>query len=201
MGSKCQKSVLTAVILAAGESSRMKYPKPLLEIAGKTFTSIIVEKIHKAGISDIIFVLGANAEFIKENINTDKLTVILNRLWQEGQLSSLQAAIKEVRDRTEGIMVFLIDHPQIKILTIQKMIESYKNTAADVIVPEYNGRTGHPVIFRHNVFEDLMKTSLSKGAREVIRDSKYNVIKIKVKDPYIRQDIDTQEEFKNIEIT
>lgn len=190
---------IAAVILAGGRSSRMGYPKPLLKIRNKSFLEIIREKISKAGIEDIYLVLGSEAEFIKKNLNTKGIKIIINRNWKKGQVSSLKAAIKKIESNTDGIMMFLIDHPQVKFVTLKKMIEFFRENDADIIVPEYNGCGGHPVIFHRKVFNALMKVPLDQGARAVLRNKKYITQRVSVNDPYIRQDVDTSGEYDNIE--
>ncbi len=101
----------------------------------------------------------------------------------------------------------LIDHPQVSIKTIEKLVETYIKTfsgqslggPADVVLPEYKGRGGHPVIFSRSVFDKILNAPLNKGARSVVRDRKSNVVRVKVNDKYIRQDIDTNKEYKGIE--
>lgn len=190
---------ITAVILAGGKSRRMGYPKPLLRIGKKSFLNIIKEKILKAGIKSIYLVLGSDAEFIKKNLNTENLKVIINKSWEQGQLSSLKAAIKKIKRNTDGVIMFLIDHPQVEVSTLRKLIEVFEQKDADIIVPEYNGRGGHPVIFHRNVFNALLKAPLDEGAKAVLRNKKYNTERVNVNDPYIRQDVDTPGEYSNIE--
>lgn len=189
---------ISAVVLAGGKSSRMGCPKPLLKIGDKTFFQIISEKILKAGIKNIYLVLGADSEYIKSNLNTENMAIIINNSWKKGQLSSLQAAIRNVKNDTEGIMMFLIDHPEVKVLTIKKLIKAFEAENADVVVPEYNGRGGHPVIFSSSVFKALLDAPLNEGARAVVRNKNYIKRRIIVNDSCILQDIDTMDEFRGI---
>ncbi len=189
---------ITAVILAGGKSHRMGTPKPLLKLKNKTFLDLIREKITEAGIKNIYLVLGADAEYLRNNLNTENLNIIINKSWQNGQLSSLKAAIKRVKKETDGIIMFLIDHPSVKVSTIKKLLEAFREGSADIIVPEYEGRGGHPVIFSRNVFIALLQAPLNEGARAVVRNTKYITKRIRVNDRHIRQDIDTPEDFKKI---
>lgn len=189
---------ITAIILAGGKSHRMGTPKPLLKLKNKTFLDLIREKITKAGIKNIYLVLGADAEYLKNNLNTENLNIIINKSWQNGQLSSLKAAIKRVKKETDGIIMFLIDHPSVKVSTIKKLLEAFREGSADIIVPEYEGYGGHPVIFSRNVFIALLQAPLNEGARAVVRNTKYITKRIRVNDRHIRQDIDTPEDFKKI---
>lgn len=189
---------LSAVILAAGESSRMGEPKPLIKIANKTFFEIIKKKIIAAGIKDIHMVLGAESGTIISVLNPKGINIIINKLWQQGQISSLKKAVEYLSDRTDAIIMFLIDHPQIEITTIKQLIDKYKNGSADIIIPEYEGRGGHPVIIANSVYRAILEAPLNSGARSVFRKSEFNSVRVKVNDPNIRQDIDTKEDYHGI---
>ena len=69
---------------------------------------------------------------------------------------------------------------------------------SNIIVPEYNGCSGHPVMFSRNTFKALLDAPLDKGARTIIRDEKFIKKRIKVNDPYVLQDIDTKEDLNGI---
>ncbi|MFC2061100.1 NTP transferase domain-containing protein [Elusimicrobiota bacterium] len=189
---------ITAIILAAGESARMGSPKALLKIEDKNFIDIIREKLMEAGISDICLVLGAGAGDVKSNLNTDGLNIKINENWEKGQLSSLKTGLKGVSDQANAVMMCLIDHPQVQLETIKKLIVGFMDTKADIVIPQYQERGGHPVIYNKTVFKALMEAPLDKGARVIAKDSQYNILKVDVDDPYIRQDIDTPEEYNQI---
>jgi molybdenum cofactor cytidylyltransferase len=189
---------ITAIILSGGSSSRMGSPKSLLEIQGKTFIDIIKEKIHASGINDIYIVLGSDPDYIINNLNKDNLEIIINKSWKNGQLSSLKAAVQKAGDKSDAVMMFLVDHPQVKLDTIRKLINVYNYEKAHIIIPEYNGRGGHPVIFSKETFAGILEAPLNEGAKAVVRDNRYKRIRIPVDDPYVLQDIDTPAEFKKI---
>ncbi|MDA3792323.1 MAG: nucleotidyltransferase family protein [Elusimicrobia bacterium] len=198
-----QKNI-DAVILAAGASSRMGRSKALLRVGKTTFAGLIQSKLNKAGIKNIYLVLGARANYIKKNLNTEGLNIIINNSWEKGQLSSLKKAVKKLSPETDAFLMCLIDHPQVKLDTLNKIIKTYlenvfRKKAADIVLPEYKGRGGHPVIFSRSVFKELLRVPLNKGARAVVRNKKNNVIRVKVNDRYIRQDIDTEKEYNKVE--
>jgi len=190
--------IIKAAVLSAGASSRMGEPKALLKINGKNFIQIITEKIRKAGIKDICIVLGSNAEALRNSIGVENVRILVNRDWEKGQLSSLKTAVRNTGSDTDSLLAALIDHPMIKTDTIVKIIDSYRKSRADIVIPDYKGRGGHPVLYSRNVFKGLMEAPLSEGARAVVRSTEYIVERVDVDDPFIRQDIDTVKEYKEI---
>jgi molybdenum cofactor cytidylyltransferase len=191
---------LIAVVLAAGASSRMGFPKPLLRIGGKYFGDIVIQKIQKSGIKNILLVLGAKAEEIQKKLNTEGINIVINEEWESGQLSSLKKAIDGLVRENDAIMVCLVDQPLITQKTFDGMSDSYKkdNSNADIILPIYNGKRGHPVIFRRSVFDALLDIPLNEGARAVVNNTDYEKMQVEVDDPGIRRDIDTPEEYEKI---
>ncbi|MFH1416645.1 MAG: nucleotidyltransferase family protein [Elusimicrobiota bacterium] len=195
-----KKSKLSAVILAAGKSSRMKFPKPLLEIKGKNITKMILDKISAAGIKQVYTVLGAEAERISGQLKLEGINTIINKEWEHGQISSLKTAINEVGDTAAAMMVFLIDHPQVEISTIRKLIKEFEAGDYDIVIPEYMGSGGHPVIFRDSVFSDLMDAPAEAGARAVVKSGKHTLKRVCVEDVFVKQDLDTPEDLALIDV-
>lgn len=186
---------IAGIILAGGESKRMGRPKPLIDVGGKTFSQIIVEKLKSAGLRDISIVLGSDAENIKKDLNIKNIKTIINSNWRGGQISSLKAALKNVSSDTEALVVCLIDHPGVSVTTIDSIISEYLLGGNDIVIPVYAGRGGHPVVFGRRVFNDLMAASEKSGAREVVRSGKFRVARISLDDPFIRQDLDTPDDY------
>ncbi|MGM0442146.1 MAG: nucleotidyltransferase family protein [Elusimicrobiota bacterium] len=191
---------ICAVILAAGESRRMGKLKPLLTLGDKNFTQILKDKIKGAGIRDIYLVLGARAGYIKENLNTSGLNIIINKSWPEGQLSSLKAALKKIKNKYRGLMMFLIDHPQVKQETVDALLGAFeKNPEKDIFIPSYKMSAGHPVIWSRSVFDALLDAPLNQGARVVTKNPEFKKEWVNVDDPYIKQDIDTPQDLRQVE--
>jgi len=113
-------------------------------------------------------VLGAHAEPIAKAVNLKADEIVINQEWEKGQLSSIQAALRSLPQGTDGILLCLIDHPLISSALIQEMIEQFYKTKKPVVLPVYEGRRGHPVIFSASLYEELLSAPLEMGARAVV---------------------------------
>jgi len=114
-------------------------------------------------------VLGANAELIRQAVEMDAASVVLNDDWPKGQLTSIQAAIRNLpAGATDGMMVFLVDHPLISAGLVDKLIERFYRTGAPVVVPTYEGKRGHPAIFASRLYDELLAAPVETGARAVV---------------------------------
>jgi molybdenum cofactor cytidylyltransferase len=147
----------------------MGSPKALLPFQGRPFLEHLLEVIRHPKIGVRRVVLGAHAEPIGKAIALNPEEVVINEDWEKGQLSSIQAALRSLPAGTDGILLCLIDHPLISQLLVDGLIEQFYETHAPVVVPVFEGRRGHPVIFSAALYEELQKAPLDVGARSVVR--------------------------------
>jgi molybdenum cofactor cytidylyltransferase len=160
--------MLAAVILSGGASSRMGSPKALLPYQGRPFLEHLLEVTRHPKIGVRRVVLGAHAEPITQAVELQAGEAVVNEEWEKGQLSSIQAALRSLPAGTDGILMCLVDHPLISSALVDGLIEQFYATRALVVVPVFEGRRGHPVIFSAAVYEELEKAPQELGARSVV---------------------------------
>ncbi len=187
----------SAVILAAGESSRMENsPKANLLYRNKTFLENLVVVFQDAGIDPIIVVLGAHVDEVKKNHVNLPVEFIVNTNYQEGQLSSIKESLKLISAESELMIVHLVDHPLIQSNTIMSILFKRTETNASVIIPTYENRRGHPVLFGKEVFSELQNASIHVGAREVVWNHKDDLKEVATNDRGILININSPEEYR-----
>src|SRR5580698_10577777 len=161
--------MLTAVILAAGESKRMGSPKALLLYHDKTFLAHLLDITRHPKIGSQIIVLGAGAEAISEHVGLDPAMTVINSEWESGQLSSIKAAVKSIGSKpSDGVLLCLVDHPLITSALVNELVETFHRSGKAIIVPTFHGKRGHPVIFASKLFPELLAASDETGARSVV---------------------------------
>jgi molybdenum cofactor cytidylyltransferase len=161
--------MLAAAILAAGESKRMGQPKALVPFQGSTFVEHLIAATRHARVGITRVVLGAGAEAIRAQLKIDPAWVVVNGDWPKGQLSSIHAAIRSLpAGVSDGILVCPVDHPLISADLVGRLIAAFDSGGKLIVLPRYHGRRGHPVIFRAELYEELLAASAEVGARQVV---------------------------------
>jgi molybdenum cofactor cytidylyltransferase len=190
--------MIIAVVLSAGESSRMGRPKALLPIGGQKFIERIITVLGQSRVDRSIVVLGHDADQLRRQIEHLPVEVVINPDYHSGQLSSLQAAIRGIEndDRCEGILVHLVDHPFIDVALVDALIQRFCETKKLIVVPRYKGKRGHPVLFSRDLFKELLNAPLDQGAKAVVNAHRHETLEIEWQDEGITLDIDTPDLYR-----
>jgi molybdenum cofactor cytidylyltransferase len=160
-----------------------------------------------------VVVVGHQATKLKKNIKlyleTKRREVpiefALNKYYRSGMASSIRAGMKRVSLTTDAVLITLGDKPKIAVSTILSLIHRIPKTRKSIILPIYQGQTGHPVIFKKNYFSQLTSLNPSKlkqdyGARFLIEENQDDILKVKVNDAGVVRDIDTWQDYINTSI-
>jgi molybdenum cofactor cytidylyltransferase len=198
--------LISAIVLAAGKSERMGSPKALLPISGRTFLENILDAISHTSIEETVVVVGHHRREIEAAIKLPRAErkrdsaqpqkLIFNADYEKGMITSFQTGIRALSWDTAGAFLFLVDHPLVEPATIEAMIA---NLAPDrIVLPTFEGRRGHPVLFSLEVLEEILALPSSEGANIVVRKNPDRIVEVPVNTPGILVDIDTPEQFERL---
>ena len=160
--------MLAAVILSGGASERMGSPKALLPYQGRPFLEHLLDVTRHKKISVRRVVLGVHAEPIAKTIHLSADEVVINADWEKGQLSSIQVALNSLPAGLDGMLLCLVDHPLISASLVGDLVSTFYSSNAPIVLPVFEGRRGHPVVFSAKLFPELQTAPLEVGARAVV---------------------------------
>ena len=190
---------VAALILAAGESSRMGADKATLDYKGSAFLAGILKTLGEAGIERVAVVLGHHAAEIRQSVNLGAAEVVTNPDYQRGQTSSLQVGLEALEaEELEAVVVCLVDHPAISAQTIRQIVAAFRDSRAPVVIPTHQGRRGHPVVLGRQLFEELLSLGREVGANTVVRKHREATKFVEVDDPGILLDIDDPVSYRRL---
>jgi molybdenum cofactor cytidylyltransferase len=161
--------LLAAIILSAGASSRMGQPKALLPFREGTFLEHLIQITRHPRIGVTRVVLGADAEEIRAIAKLEPSVVVLNPNWEQGQLSSICEGIRSLEGTsTDGMILCPVDHPLVSAMLVSDLVGKFYAERKSIVLPTFNGRRGHPVIFSSALYGELLAAPADKGARAVV---------------------------------
>ena len=143
------------VILAAGDSTRMGFPKQLAEVKDKPLLEIIIEKVNSNFESSTV-VLGSENEIIEEKINFHNSNILINENWEEGIISSIRTSLffYQEQKQVENLIFFLGDQPEVKDEVISAL-QSNEIDNSKIVIPQYRYKLGFPILIPRQFWPKL----------------------------------------------
>lgn len=191
-------SEVIPVILAAGDSIRMGYPKALLPLGDDFFLTHILKTIGAAGLGKPIVVLGRAASRIQTVLDLQGSEVLVNEDPDRGQLSSVQLALDSLCPDCVGAMIWPVDQPLISVRLVEDLTRLFLSTGAPVASPICGAKRGHPVIFSREVFTELKAASVDEGPKEIVNRHKQDAAELFTNETGTIVDIDTPSDYENV---
>ena len=197
---------LCAVILAAGDSTRMGRDKALLpwppvpsgELFRQTFLSAAIAALGP--FNDMVLVVGGNnAENLAPVVYSNGAFLVRNPAPERGQFSSLQAGLQEVLNRgRDAAMITLVDRPPVTHATLRNLRDAFIASVARgrwAVVPEFQGKHGHPIIVGREMIEVFLKATSTTTARDIEHLHQSRMEYFPVDDPFVAMNVDTPDDY------
>ena len=188
--------MISAIILAAGSSNRMKLGNKLL--LKKNNTTIIqktFQNIKSSKVNEIIIVLGKDPEIFKKEIKDKNITFTINQNYHTGMSSSIKKGLEKIDQRSIATLICLGDMPLIKTSTYNKIIDTFYKNKEKNIIPYFENKKGNPVLFNKFFFKKLKMVEGDNGAKFFIKKNFESFLKLEVIDQGVIKDIDNDEQY------
>ncbi|MFZ7110946.1 MAG: nucleotidyltransferase family protein [Desulfatiglandales bacterium] len=190
---------VAGLILAAGTSTRMGSPKPLLTMRGSTLLNRILREALHSELERVVLVLGFEASRIRESLefplDVPKLTIVENPAYIKGMSSSIIAGLSQVEGSYDHVLIILADMPFITCDLINRFIRRYADSGLPLGAVTQGGKRSHPVIISRRFYQDLHALKGDEGARTLFSKQVNQLCLYEPEGTYNDMDIDTPEDY------
>ena len=190
---------ISAVVLAAGDSSRMgKRNKLVLPFDGKTIIETVIDNLLAAEVNEVIVVLGFEGQQIRNILKNRDVHFVENPNYEIGMTSSIQTGVSATSERSTGYLICLSDMPFLTPQDYNKIISARKLAKKCIIKPNFQGQSGNPILFSAHFRKEILNHKPVDGCRQIVIDNQPLVVKVAFDNPRILRDIDTKEDYSNL---
>lgn len=193
------ESRVGAIVLAAGSSSRMGEVKQLLPLANSTVLERTLANLTDSGVDEIVLVLGSAAETIRERLAASPmkhLRIFVNPDYGQGMATSLRAGLSVLDRNIKAALIVLSDQPFVRAETFDQIIDQYRRSDAQIVIPMFHGVRGNPVLLDRSVFPEVMALQGDIGCRAIFGNHLDGISKVEVNDVGILLDIDNKDDYE-----
>jgi len=187
--------MISAIILAAGESKRMGETKLLLAYGEETIIDTVIGNVVRSKVDKTLVVLGSDWHKIAEKIRKSQVSVTINPHYQRGMFSSVLHGLQLLPESVQAVIIVLADQPRVPTSVINSLIRAFKKYRKGIVLPVYKNKRGHPVLIDLKYRQEIKKISPEKGLRELIYSHPDDIREVKVSTPSILKDIDDREDY------
>jgi CTP:molybdopterin cytidylyltransferase MocA len=186
---------VVAILLAAGRSERMGAFKPLLPFGETTVIRKCIQNLRQAGVEDIVVVLGHRAEELQHTLGDLRLGFAINPDPTSEMSASIACGLRELLPETKAALIALTDQPAVPPYVIRAIVSEW-TSGERLVVPEFQGRGGHPVLVDLRLREELLNLDSSGGLRSFLKAHQEQVRRLPVNSPFIARDMDTWDDYR-----
>ena len=192
---------LSAIVLAAGESRRMKERNKLLLLFRNTIViRHVVENILAAGLDEVIVVLGHEAGKVQGALTNLSVKFVLNENFEKGMTTSIQAGVKNASG--SGCMICLSDMVMINsgeyAMMKDEFLKQLEHDSTCICIPRYNNEKGNPVIFSSHYRDAILQHEEMEGCKAIVQQNKKHIHWIEMNTPHVLQDMDSPEDYEQL---
>jgi len=191
--------VIAAVLLAAGQSRRMGRPKLTLPWGkGGSVISQVVSRFREAGADPLLVVTGGDREEVERALRGAGAECLFNPDFARGgMISSIRVGLHHLQNGlAEAALVAPADLPSLTAETLRDLLDHRRRSGADLIVPSYEMRRGHPVLFGRAYWQEVLDLPKGQTLRDFLRRRAGQIDYVVVEDAGVIQDIDTPEDYE-----
>ena len=189
--------MITAILLAAGQSKRMQSENKLLKkYKKKHLINHILKSLIRSKVNKIIVVLNhENRKIKKIALKSKTITFVINSQYLKGISTSIKCGLKKISKKNIGFLIVHADMPLVSKTILNTLCSALKSKNKEIFVPVYKKKVGNPLAFKYSMIKSLKKIKGDRGAKKLIRSNKQKVQLVKMKSKSILIDFDQLKDF------
>lgn len=164
----------------------------------KTVLERSVETLLRSKVREVVTVVRDSRRTVVGHIKDRKLKVVTNPYYKRGMSTSIRRGLRAIDPRSRGVLIALGDQPLVKTRTINALIHAFVQKKGAIVVPSFQGKQGHPVIFHRRYLKELWGLRGDVGGRSVIEEHLGEVWLVRVKSAGVTKDVDTWEDYERV---
>jgi molybdenum cofactor cytidylyltransferase len=187
--------MISAILLAAGRSRRMGAFKPLLPFGERTVAEACVENLLAGGVGEVVVVVGHRGDEVRRHLSRLPVRFAVNADAESEMGASIARGVEQLSPEAQAVLIALVDQPAVPHATIGFLNAVAGRTGRRLVVPEYEGRGGHPVWIDLSFREELMSLDPERGLRALFDAHRDEVLRVPVTSPYVARDMDRWDDY------
>jgi molybdenum cofactor cytidylyltransferase len=190
--------MISAIVLAAGLSTRMGRLKQLLPYGEHTVIEQVVSVLLATSMDEVLVITGHERAAVETVVARWPVRTVFNPHYADGEmLSSVQAGLRAVAAESQAALLALGDMPALEGHVVRKLIRAYlKTDGAAVCIPSYRMRAGHPVLVPRAYWSPVLALPARASLRSVLRAKETRVEWVVVDTPWVLRDMDTPGDYE-----
>ncbi|MGD0341988.1 MAG: nucleotidyltransferase family protein [Bacteroidales bacterium] len=186
-----------AIVLAAGESSRMKSPKMVLPFGNSTMIETVIANVAASDADKMVVILGSWKKEILQVIDKHRVNHCFNDNYKQGMLSSVQCGLRFISGASRGALICPGDQPMVDKAVINMVISAFKNSGKGIVIPVCGRKRGHPVMIDIKYFNEILNLKPADTLKKVMVNHPDDIEEVETDHSSVLEDIDTPEDYTN----
>ena len=191
--------MITAIVLAAGESRRMgRVNKLLLPFGETTLIERVVGAVGQSEGGEVIVVLGHEADRVRAALDRHSVTFVENDRYREGMTTSIHTGVRAASADASGFMICLSDLPLIEPEELNQLIAAFTgDDERRIVVPTFEGRRGNPVLFSA-FYKSKILEHPGPGCKGIVEENPHHVLEVAMPTDHVLRDVDTMDAYQQL---
>ena len=172
--------------------------KQLLRMGDRSFVEHCVDNLLASRVEEVIVVTGHRASEVTQAVGDRPVSFAHNADYRSGMASSIKCGVQALSEQTRAFVLALVDQPQIRPDVINRIIETFENTGAIIVIPTYQDKNGHPILLDVTLKDEILAFDPGLGLRQVVHAHLSEISRVEVNTGTVLEDFDWPEDYTRV---